>query len=226
MLEFDPEAVEPIPTAATSTYTKLAEAYGREYYASVAEAAADELGDRQVRVLDAGTGPGILPVALARRTSGVRIEAFDYTRRLVEISRNRAERHGLTSRISVLTADIYNLPIAAGSYPFITCTGVLHGLHDPAVALTELYRVLSPGGTVWAFDPAVLELDESVDTLLDSHEQEVLAAYQAADGPSSFEPKEAEQLVNATPFEHRTITEGPDGDSRLYLHKPRRQGDT
>lgn len=220
VIEFDPDDIEPIPATAASTYTKLAEAYGRDYYAAVADDAAKRSFDPEARLLDAGTGPGLLPVVMAERISTVQIDAFDYTQRLVEISQERARRHGVTDRVSLLTADIYALPFPEATYSFITCTGVLHGLREPDVALRELYRVLEPGGSVWAFDPAVLDIDESVETLLNDHEQAVLEAYRASDGTAAaLEPDAAERLVAASPFERGEVTEGDDGDSRLYLTK-------
>lgn len=216
---FDPDAFEHIPATAASTYTKLAETYGQRYYDAVAAEAAGHATGAADRVLDAGTGPGILPVKLAQRTATVPIDAFDYTRRLVETGRDRIERHRLADRVSCLVADIYDLPFHDATYSFVTCTGVLHGLDEPAAALTELYRVLKPQGTVWAFDPAILTYDDPDAAELNSHEREILAAYRASEGPSSFEPADAERMIAATPFDRCDITEGPDGDSRLYLYK-------
>lgn len=219
MTRLDPDATEHIPTWAASTYTKLAEAYGRPYYEKVADAAAEHATRASGRVLDAGTGPGILPVEIARRTEGIRVDAVDYTEPLVRSGQRRAARHDIANRVSFLVADVHTLPFEANSYAFITCTGVLHGLDDPARALTELYRVLAPGGVVWAFDPAVLPYDESAHELLDDHERAVFAAYQAKGEPVGFSRDEADRIIAATPFEHARYEVGPSEDSRLFLHK-------
>ena len=43
-------------------------------------------------VLDAGTGPGHLPIALARRRSDLRVEGLDLSEEMIAYARDRAER--------------------------------------------------------------------------------------------------------------------------------------
>lgn len=218
MPEIDPEEVEHIPPEAASTYAKLAERYGREYYESVADAVASQLsaGDR---LIDAGTGPGFLPLAVAERTTDVTIDAFDYTRALVEYGHDRAADRGLYSRLSFFVADCYSIPVLDGSYSFLTCTGVLHSLDRPVDALTEFYRVLEPGGNAWVFDPAIIDIPNEPDVAFTPHECEVFRAYgvRTRDETPPMSQREAESLVEASPFETGRIDTGDEGDVRIRL---------
>jgi ubiquinone/menaquinone biosynthesis C-methylase UbiE len=50
----------------------------------------------------------------------------------------------------LLTADIYNLPFLENQIPSVLCWDLLGHLREPDVALAELVRVTSPGGTIVA----------------------------------------------------------------------------
>lgn len=222
MSSIDPDEHEHIPPEAASTYAKIAEAYGGEYYRSVADLAAAHL-EPGMRVLDVGTGPGFLPVAIAERVDDVRIDAFDFTRELIEYARDHAEERGVAGRMSFFVADAYRIPTRPESYDVLLSTGVLHSLDEPVRALSEWYRVLGSGGTAWVFDPAILHLPEStdpdeIDVDLTDHEREVLDAYGVRkDEPTPISVPEAERLVASSPFDGAEIGEGEHGDRRLYL---------
>lgn len=214
----DPDAVEYIPPEAASTYTKLAAAYGGPYYRSLADKVVPELepGDR---LLDAGTGPGFLPILLAERLSNVQIHAFDFTRELVTHGHKESVRRGVDDRVSFFTADITSIPIRASSYPWITCNGVLHSLDAPSEAIAEFYRVLEPGGTAWVTDPTILDPPDELDIELTTHEREVFEAYgvQSTSDQSTISRTDADRLVAESPFTDATIEEGEYGDIRLWL---------
>jgi len=214
----DPDEEEQIPPEAASTYTKLAAAYGQSYYQSVTETVAPHLQPGEL-LLDAGTGPGFLPLLLAERAPGVEIYAFDFTRALVEYGREEAISRGVGDRVSFFVADCYSIPVRDRGVAAVTCTGVLHSLDDPVAALRELYRVLEVGGTAWVFDPAILDLPDEIDIELTDHEREVFEAYgvRAASDQPPLSVSEAEQLVDDSPFVAVDVATGESGDVRLRL---------
>lgn len=216
MTRIDPGDVEHIPAEAASTYAKLATAYGGEYYASVASELAGHL-EAVVRLLDAGTGPGELPIALARHCEDVRIEGFDVTPELLRSGRERAAEQGVLDRVSFFAADCYAIPVPRDSYEALTCTGVLHGLDRPVDALAEFRRVLAPGGSAWVFDPAVLDVPPDPDIDLTQHEREILESYDGLAWEKVPSVAEARRLVESSPFESYRVEAGERGDVRLYL---------
>ena len=216
----DPDEVEHIPPEAASTYTKLAAEYGQTYYQSVADDLAGRLTPGS-RLLDAGTGPGFLPLLVADRVDDVRIDAFDFTAELVSHGRRQTRQRGVEDCVSFFVGDCYGIPVVSERYSLLTCTGVLHSLDHPVRALTEFYRVLQPGGEAWVFDPAILDVPDDLDIHLTEHEQEVFESYgtRAAEETPPLSVREAERLAARSPFETVDIEEGKQGDVRLYLHR-------
>ena len=65
-------------------------------------------------------------------------------RRLKHLQYTTTDLH---SPIADVKADICNLPFEDNAYDFIICNHVLEHIPDDTKAMTELYRVLAPGGT-------------------------------------------------------------------------------
>lgn len=101
------------------------------------------------RVLDVGCGPGNLLVALSTDTPeflvGVDVDA-------VFLMSGRSQIGELIDRSSVdttlLRAALPTLPFANASFDLVTCFLVMPHVPDDRTALTELARVLKPGGTL------------------------------------------------------------------------------
>jgi len=98
-----------------------------------------------VRVLDAGCGRGELLLACAR--AGAEVAGVDYAKAAVELSRETlAEVPGADVR----RADLTDLPWPEGSFHRVLLGDVIEHLdpHQTLPVLTELRRVLTPGGTL------------------------------------------------------------------------------
>ena len=101
------------------------------------------------RVLDVGCGAGNLLVALSTDTPellvGVDVDAFF-------LASGRSQIGELIDRSSVdpalLRAVLPALPFADASFDLVTCFLVMPHVPDDKTALTELTRVLKPGGTL------------------------------------------------------------------------------
>ncbi|HEY2105731.1 MAG TPA: class I SAM-dependent methyltransferase [Candidatus Binataceae bacterium] len=94
--------------------------------------------------LDIGCGAGLASVALARR--GYIVHAVDSVLEMVEVTRKRAAREGLESRIKCARGDIRRLEFANDTFDVIIAAGVLPWLQSTEAALQEMSRVLKPGG--------------------------------------------------------------------------------
>jgi len=126
--------------------------------AEVERAVLAALGERPAigDYLDIGTGTGrLLELIGPRAQHGLGV---DLSREMLTVARANLERAGLV-HCSVRQADMYQLPLGAHGFDVVTIHQVLHYLEDPAAAIAEAARVLSPGGrlVIVDFAPHTLE---------------------------------------------------------------------
>jgi ubiquinone/menaquinone biosynthesis C-methylase UbiE len=105
-------------------------------------AAADFAGARGLRVLEIGCGLGTDGAQFAR--AGADYTGVDLTDAAVELARKRFEMFGLAGTFR--TADAEHLDFADDSFDLVYSHGVLHHTPDTARAVSEVHRVLKPGG--------------------------------------------------------------------------------
>jgi demethylmenaquinone methyltransferase/2-methoxy-6-polyprenyl-1,4-benzoquinol methylase/ArsR family transcriptional regulator len=118
--------------------------------AQVEDAIRAAIGERPVRcLLDLGAGTGRmleLFAPLAERAIGV-----DLSSAMLSVARGRLEETGVRNA-QLRQGDIYALPIERNSCDLAIMHQVLHYLDDPARALREAARVLTPGGRLLVVD--------------------------------------------------------------------------
>lgn len=102
------------------------------------------------RVLDVGTGPGILLVELARLRPDLVLTGVDLSSDMVEKAQRHLARYG--DRVSVRTADVVSLPFPDGSFDLVVSSLSMHHWDHPEAAAPELARVLRPGGRIQIYD--------------------------------------------------------------------------
>jgi len=98
------------------------------------------------RVLELGPGPGVFTVDAAQRVgSQGRLIAVDIQPEMIIQAERRVREAGLTN-VQTYVASAYDLPLNDESVDRAFLVTVLPEVPDPARALTELHRVLKPGG--------------------------------------------------------------------------------
>ena len=101
------------------------------------------------RVLDVGCGPGNLLVALSTDAPellvGVDVDAIFLTSGCSQIGEFMEPS---STDPTLLRAALPTLPFADASFDLVTCFLVMPHVPDDRIALTELARVLKPGGTL------------------------------------------------------------------------------
>lgn len=93
-------------------------------------------------VLDLGTGSGRLLPHLRERAGG--IIGVDASPRMLEAARSRVQSEGLD--VDLRLGDFAHLPLHDAECDAVIANMVLHHLPEPAQVLTEIRRVLKPGG--------------------------------------------------------------------------------
>jgi SAM-dependent methyltransferase len=97
-------------------------------------------------VLDVGCGTGSLTLEIAARRIAASIDALDYECEFVEAVKTRKG----TASINVRQGDAMALPYESAQFDMALCLLVLHFVPDAARAISEMVRVVKPGGVVAA----------------------------------------------------------------------------
>jgi ubiquinone/menaquinone biosynthesis C-methylase UbiE len=119
-------------------------------------------------VLDVGTAMGDLPLTLAAWPDfHGRIEALDWSPRMVAAAQGVARRRGLADHVCFRVHDArQSLPFPDATFDLVFCLGLLEAWGHPERILAELERVRAPGGRLvlslyrgTPLQPATLDLD-------------------------------------------------------------------
>jgi ubiquinone/menaquinone biosynthesis C-methylase UbiE len=108
------------------------------------------IGGKPIRhLLDLGTGTGRMLELFAPRA--VRAVGVDQSAAMLALARSRADQAGLRN-VQLRQGDVYAPPVERDGYDLIVIHQVLHFLDDPARALNEAARALSPSGRLVVID--------------------------------------------------------------------------
>ena len=115
------------------------------------------------RILDIGTGPGCLLVALQQLLPELELAGVDISPAMVATAQRNMAREGYGATIAFKVAAAEALPFPENAFNVVISTGSLHHWKDSIAALNEVYRVLRVGGYALIYDlvrnlpPAVAE---------------------------------------------------------------------
>ena len=113
------------------------------------------------RILEIGCGAGLVAAELAQR--GFRVTCIDTSDEMVERARARAASGGVSQLVTVERGDAHRLQFDHGAFELVILLGVVPFLHSPDEALSEIRRVLVPGGAVLCNSDNVYRLNHLVD---------------------------------------------------------------
>lgn len=97
------------------------------------------------RCLDAGCGPGFAAYGLSE-INHARVYAIDISEGCLSIARRMVSA---ANNIFFSRASVESIPFKDSSFDFVNCNGVLHHLLNTQEAISELFRVLKPGGIIF-----------------------------------------------------------------------------
>ena len=111
--------------------------------------AAAELGrqPKGARILDVPCGGGVALRGL-RPGQGVRYVAADIAQTMLDRTMHSALARGVADQVEPRLADVADLPFGDGEFDLVVSFTGLHCFPDPRRAVTEMVRVLRPGGVL------------------------------------------------------------------------------
>jgi len=214
--------IEKIPENMASIYEKATRMVIESYYGRVAEEIVSNL--KYDTILDLGTGPGYLPIEMAKRSPFVKVDGIDLTRELINMAQENAVKAGVADRVHFEVGDAANLRFEDGSYGMVISTGMLHMLKDPVKVLRECYRVLRSGGEAWIYDPARVSSQIDKKRWKASFTFRERLFYRLFTLGVLFNPlrtykrEEVIEMISATNFKEYWIEEG-DGELKIRLRR-------
>jgi demethylmenaquinone methyltransferase / 2-methoxy-6-polyprenyl-1,4-benzoquinol methylase len=100
------------------------------------------------RVLDVATGTGMVATALVRRY-GCSVVGLDQSPDMLAGARAKLDADPrLAAQIELVRGEAESLPFADGEFDHLTFTYLLRYVDDPGATLSELARVVKPGGRI------------------------------------------------------------------------------
>lgn len=213
---------EKIPEVLAASYEKAARLVVEPYYRKVAE----KIVSSGVTgfLLDLGTGPGYLPIEIAKRCPEAHIIGIDLSAKLIRAARANAAKAGLSDRLGFEIGNAAGLRFQNASFDMIISTGMLHSLKVPEKVLQEIHRLLKTGGKAWIFDPAAISSlinRKKWAESLTSRDRFFLWFFKAAGLHTPIRPytrNEVIPIIEATHFKKYAIEESP-GEIKILLEK-------
>jgi ubiquinone/menaquinone biosynthesis C-methylase UbiE len=117
-------------------------------------------------ILDVGTGPARIAIALCLADPSARVLAVDMAEAMLDRARRNVAEAGLAGRIACARADAKALPWPVGRFEAVLSNTIVHHIPDPAPALAEMARLVAPGGTLFVRDLARPDSVADVDALV------------------------------------------------------------
>jgi len=144
-----------------------ADAYAKADFTAVNEAFVDRLvdlvqagPDDAVQAVDLGTGPGDIPIRIARRCPGWRLTGVDASKPMIAIARQASERAGTAGMLRWLIADAADTHLPDKSFDVVLSNSILHHVADPAAFWAEARRIAKPGAA-WLLRDLFRPADEN-----------------------------------------------------------------
>ena len=135
----------------------------------VADFLAAHGAERGGEVLDVGTGPGRIAIALCRADRGCRVLGIDLAGPMLDLGRRNVADAELTDRIRFARGDAKSLPFPDGRFEAVLSNTIVHHIPDPALALAEMARLVAGGGTLFVRDLARPVDEPAVEALVELH---------------------------------------------------------
>lgn len=144
--------MEGIPGPGASIYSGIVakSPFIRDFYQLATKEVCAQLSSG--RMLDIGTGPGLLPLEIARKSSGLEINAIDISSKMVDIATKNAVKAGLAERVKFQYGSAEHIPLQDAHFDLVMTTLSFHHWARPFEGLQEVRRVLKPDSELWIYE--------------------------------------------------------------------------
>ncbi|MEM1583457.1 MAG: class I SAM-dependent methyltransferase [Nitrososphaerota archaeon] len=144
-----------VPEAIPLPFTRIYDLFARtrlmkDFYREVASEVASEIYSG--KILDVGTGPGYLPIEIAKLAPNIEVIGIDLSNDMVRIARKNAEKAKLLEKVKFMVENANEMTFEDSLFDLVISTGSLHHWKRPIRIINEIYRVFKDEGNAWIFD--------------------------------------------------------------------------
>jgi ubiquinone/menaquinone biosynthesis C-methylase UbiE len=164
------------------------------------------------RLVDVGCGPGQFTIMAAERLPQAEVVGIDLAPTMIELARGHAAGSPAERRLLFQVGDAMALPLPDSTFDAAMSSGSIKQWPDASRGLTEIHRVLAPGGRAFVLEinkeapPAAIEAQRR---RLQHWFFRLILPHVAKQGMS---PSEARQACESSPFgaplEQRLLFDG------------------
>lgn len=118
--------------------------------------------EKGATVLDAGCGPGVHSIRVAK--AGHHVCAIDISDTMLSQARQRAESENVADKIEFYRKDLTQLDFPDNSFRYVFSWGVIIHIQDAEKALDELARIVEPGGKLALYVTNKAAIDHKIES--------------------------------------------------------------
>lgn len=104
-----------------------------------------------MKVLDLACGPGFTACELAKAVGNGEVTGVDINQKLIATAHQAKDSEGIKN-VSFQLGNIYDLDLPENSFDFVYARFVFQHLEKPDAALSNIWKVLKPGGVLCVLD--------------------------------------------------------------------------
>jgi len=135
-------------------FTRFYDRYPNRMFVKWFQRIAANIKDRAIsgNILDIGTGPGRLPIEIAKQVKNVKVFGIDLSEDMIRLAKRNADKEGVGDRVEFRVNSAYDTGFENNSIDLVVSTETIHHLSKPLIAFNEMYRIIRRGGEAWLFD--------------------------------------------------------------------------
>jgi ubiquinone/menaquinone biosynthesis C-methylase UbiE len=129
---------------------------------------------RQVRLLDLGTGTALIPIEVCRQNADIRVIATDLANEMLKLAEVNLQQAGREHVISLERADAKKLSYADQAFDGVISNSLIHHIPDPQRVFHEIIRVVKPGGFLFLRDLLRPDSQAELESLVETYARQAI----------------------------------------------------
>lgn len=142
------------------------------------------------KVLDVGTGTGLLAIGFAKNLPDIQVTGLDLSEVALEVAQENVQKSEVPLAISFERGDAEDMPFCNNTFDLVISSNTLHLVQNPVNMFNEIERVLTPQGKFFISD-----FRRSWLAIFSKHFR------------ASYTPGEIKHLLHKSELEHWKVTD-------------------